>query len=293
MNLKYFEALDHIQKKGDPELLELMKQANIVLFNTQMSNETYLKHDSRLIEPLETEEEKVAVLKAIPFDVVWYESTQGSLYKDDLPGYPEWELQLNGLLITDQPNTSLGVAVVAFKHKTRPNLVDESIVDIISLESFKYLVEQFDQKLAKHGIAGKELGYKFHTPTTLKVFAITVLAILNIAITEGRSFTETTRMRHKVKANGKKEFITVRKMVYIGGRKQDVYTTPSGKQIEYSHRFEIRGHWRTLTYGKVGKDRNGNYCVKEKTWVRPYEKGEKDAPLIKKTRVISSDLIIG
>jgi hypothetical protein len=59
--------------------------------------------------------------------------------------------------------------------------------------------------------------------------------------------------------------------------------TPLGNvQIDWSHRWEVRGHWRTID--RIGKDRDGNYCVSNFTWVSEYIKGPENKPVIKKQR---------
>lgn len=45
-----------------------------------------------------------------------------------------------------------------------------------------------------------------------------------------------------------------------------------GRKIDFTFAFPVRGHWRELP-GKTGKDRRGNYCVTNKTWVTESIKG--------------------
>jgi len=59
-----------------------------------------------------------------------------------------------------------------------------------------------------------------------------------------------------------------------------------GGEIDWSHRWEVRGHWRKCD--GIGKDREGKRCVNNFTWVKEHEKGPEDLPLIKKTRIIES-----
>lgn len=56
------------------------------------------------------------------------------------------------------------------------------------------------------------------------------------------------------------------------------------KQIDWTHRFMVRGHWRRLETG-LGKDRGGNYCINGFTWVTEHERGPEELPLIHKTRM--------
>lgn len=67
-------------------------------------------------------------------------------------------------------------------------------------------------------------------------------------------------------------------------RKKESTTPLFGGVIDWSHRWEVRGHWRK-TEG-LGKDRAGLYCVSGFTWVKEHEKGPEERPLVKKIRVI-------
>lgn len=53
--------------------------------------------------------------------------------------------------------------------------------------------------------------------------------------------------------------------------------------IDWSHRWEVRGHWRHVK--GLGKDRAGIYSVHGFTWVNNFVKGPEDKPLVVKTRV--------
>lgn len=62
--------------------------------------------------------------------------------------------------------------------------------------------------------------------------------------------------------------------------------TSGTSNIEWSHRWEVRGHWRK-TQG-VGKDREGAYNTQGFTWVIPHEKGPEEKDLVKKIRVVAA-----
>lgn len=55
--------------------------------------------------------------------------------------------------------------------------------------------------------------------------------------------------------------------------------------INWSHRWEVRGHWRKVA--GLGKDRAGEYVVPHFTWVKEFEKGPLDKQLVVKTRVLT------
>ena len=83
--------------------------------------------------------------------------------------------------------------------------------------------------------------------------------------------------------------IPQRPIYYVLGEKHESvsakykYIQTTGN-LEYSFAFRVRGHWRRVNEGTLGKDRNGTYNVKGYTWVTEYTKGEGE--LAKRIRVI-------
>lgn len=76
-----------------------------------------------------------------------------------------------------------------------------------------------------------------------------------------------------------RQIIHVSPKKYTGGPSGE-----TGRHIDWSHRFEVRGHWRK--FDGIGKDRRGQPVDNGHTWVRPHQKGPEHLPLIKKTRVV-------
>jgi len=57
-------------------------------------------------------------------------------------------------------------------------------------------------------------------------------------------------------------------------------------EVDWGQRWVVRGHWRRLGDGQIGKNRAGEYNTVGFTWVVPYVKGPEDKPLIKKERLV-------
>jgi hypothetical protein len=57
--------------------------------------------------------------------------------------------------------------------------------------------------------------------------------------------------------------------------------------VEYSHRWQVRGHWRRVR--GCGHDENGNRII-GKTWVRECVRGPSDKPIVKKTTIARDKL---
>lgn len=74
----------------------------------------------------------------------------------------------------------------------------------------------------------------------------------------------------------------VNKIIYVVPKKEKQnYRGPNNQKIDWSHKWEVRGHWRKTT--TIGKDREGNYVINGFTWVKQHEKGKGE--LVKKTRI--------
>ncbi len=77
----------------------------------------------------------------------------------------------------------------------------------------------------------------------------------------------------------------IRRIIHVAPKKYLKDPNPQHRKVDWTHRFEVRGHWVSLP-GRMGKDREGNYCVKDWTWRANYIKGDEKLPLVKKTRVV-------
>lgn len=101
---------------------------------------------------------------------------------------------------------------------------------------------------------------------------------------EALGVDETPRvMSYKNPDNPKKKKRIIKDHIFIVAPKKYKKTT-AGKKVNWSHRWNVRGHWRQVK--GIGKDREGNYCVNGRTWVTESVKGPDDMPLIKKQRVV-------
>jgi len=98
---------------------------------------------------------------------------------------------------------------------------------------------------------------------------------------------ENTRQVIKIGSGKNKETHRIRKIVYVCPKKEyEKQNEKLGKQIDWSHRWLVRGHWRKCE-GALGKDREGLHCIPNYTWVVDHVKGPEDKILIAdKTRIV-------
>lgn len=93
--------------------------------------------------------------------------------------------------------------------------------------------------------------------------------------------------RIKLKIRGEKHHHKIKEIIYIMPKKDRQASIPGIGQVNWTHRWRVRGHWRKLEAG-IGKNRGGEYCIHGFTWITEFEKGPESAPLIaKKTRLIT------
>ena len=98
-----------------------------------------------------------------------------------------------------------------------------------------------------------------------------------------------TKERIKIGGGDSKHTRTIRQVVYVSNTSTPPKSESVGvpRNIDWSHRWIVRGHWRTLSDPvSRGKDRGGEYTVSGFTWVTEHEKGA-ETPLVKKTMIVS------
>jgi hypothetical protein len=96
--------------------------------------------------------------------------------------------------------------------------------------------------------------------------------------------TEKVRHRAKIGSGKDKKTITIRQITYVYPQQERPTHAPSGREIDWSHRWFVRGHWRKAN--GIGKNREGIYCVPDWTWVSEHIKGTGN--IVKKVHVITS-----
>lgn len=92
--------------------------------------------------------------------------------------------------------------------------------------------------------------------------------------------------QNKVKSvlNGKKIFWRPKQLTIVSTNKYKYEAEKNFKSIDWSHRWEVRGHWRKIE--GLGKDRADNYGVIGFTWVKCHSKGPENKPVIKKAYLV-------
>ena len=100
---------------------------------------------------------------------------------------------------------------------------------------------------------------------------------------------EKIRARIKLGIGKDKRTYTFRNVIHVVPKSTyPEFESKNTRLIDWKYRWSCRGHWREHP-GKIGKDRDGNYCVQNFTWVNDHIKGPEHMPLITKQRVVDLD----
>lgn len=98
--------------------------------------------------------------------------------------------------------------------------------------------------------------------------------------------TERVNIKQKARINGENIHHRIREVIHIVPKKNSpIRLVSEGSTIDWTHRWEVRGHWRRIDRG-LGKNRKGEYCISGFTWVSSHERGPDNKPLIKKIRIM-------
>lgn len=200
--------------------------------------------------------------------------------KIDLP-FKQISIEIAGdknISQTDPMENMLGMLDPDFEVNTHSIIC--IIVTELSPKVYSFMV-YFDFK--DHGKIVRELKSSANPKETQWLIEL-VATFLNRLKYEKMGLEVGTPIRFKNPNNPKKKISIPKEHIYVVAPKKTYKTNFPSKKINWDHHIEVRGHWRKIN--GIGKDRDGIYCELGNTWIRPYSKGDKTKPLIKKTRIV-------
>jgi hypothetical protein len=218
----------------------------------------------------------------LPFKIVWFESLDSQLYdlmKDNEVMRIDWMMVHE--LSPGEYEFFVGGGPPDHKEKIDKEFKEIEASNISEAEKkIKFQqVNEFAMRAQLSRITKSEqVGYN------------NVLALVGHllgAINKAEMGTVTYGGSVKVPTSNGRQFKKIRNVI-ICGKKKDVESHAArefNKEVNWSHQWEVRGHWRKCA--TVGKDREGNYCVSNFTWVKNHVKGE--GLLVKKVRIFKND----
>lgn len=139
--------------------------------------------------------------------------------------------------------------------------------DVIGGESVEYPDYVKNTYLEKFGVEIK------NSTNTVRLFHsyILLMAQTIVAVSKERAEKRDAKRLERAKLPSEITVVQFRKTKYTGAVNKE-----SGKEIDWSHRWLVGGHWRWQPYKEFSKKR---------IWIAPYVKGPDDKPLIMKDKV--------
>lgn len=93
-----------------------------------------------------------------------------------------------------------------------------------------------------------------------------------------------TKVKLKKFKNGLRNDYKIKEYLYVTKNVNDSKTSGNGHPINFTHSFEVRGHWRKIK--GAGLNRTGERIIENATWIRAYIKGDLTQPAVVKTRIV-------
>jgi hypothetical protein len=259
LNMK---STEKIKPESLKEFFSLTKTANYITIDSEhlLSVSEKNLHRNILSEEVAPGYDIASIPVCPPFTSQWIEiSSRGR------------DSQTPSLMVHGYVVTILGMMV---------NESSPGVYDIFTLEDREINGAHLKKFNVARNVPGTDIGN-----THLQMFFAVWMRAINsgaLGVETGEDFIFLPKENSKKK--NKKSPHHIRRIVRIVPKKlrDSITPTMSRGQIDFSHRWEVRGHWRRVS--GIGKDRNGDYLIRGLTWVMDCVKGPEEKPVIKKIR---------
>lgn len=246
------------------------------------------------VDSITTTEDEIALKSAIPFVFDKEMMNQPQISADDydplkpldLP-FPvcSFEVGIDSINLITKSLTGLGNANTLLSNGK--GVLPCIVIHEIEPNKYNYWFSNIKQNENKEEllISASNILYNPNDSqdTTFRIWIYGCLKLL-----EQTCVTERVNEIVKTRKNGKNSFTRIQQVVrvYPKSTKKHSISPAYGGRIDYSHRWTVRGHWRTIGE-HTGKNREG-LLLKGYTWVKNHIKGPENKILIKKTRFLAN-----
>jgi hypothetical protein len=165
---------------------------------------------------------------------------------------------------------------------------EKAINDYVFVTMMAKKIDPYDLYDFRHGPMECDVVEKKDTESYKRMQALVAEKLGNMNSPDNVVGNEDCKERIKMGSGSNKRVRVIKNITHIVPKKETKNAkSATGREIDWSQRYEVRGHWRILlTETRVGKNREGERVVLGYTWVDSFVKGPEDKPLVKKTRVV-------
>jgi hypothetical protein len=96
--------------------------------------------------------------------------------------------------------------------------------------------------------------------------------------------SKKSAIKYRNPNNRKKKLKITKPVVYVVGKCFKQVPGDGSRPVVWTHQWRSRGHWRKMT--GIGKNADGSYCERNRTWVIDSIKGPEDKALVEKQHVV-------
>lgn len=216
----------------------------------------------------------------MPFDSVWVEFL------------PEQSIGMNPMLLMPLHQLGPNAKQQIFGYILRRKIVENEIVyritafvPIVDRSGVPHEVWTITESISKSEYEQARLQKDGGITSFRMLWHHQLFDILNCMCSEKQVGLDKPKTQIRVGKGKLRQLIKIKNIVYvIPSSERAAFNKKHGTAVDWTHRWEVRGHWRKVE--RIGKDPEGNYCIPGMTWVRPSVKGPEKAPLVHKTRHI-------
>jgi len=133
--------------------------------------------------------------------------------------------------------------------------------------SVSFLMDPFQQR-ESHGLSDFDVKLSDEELSSIENLIYNFLCFVNSPDIEYTTYTDTPRQREIRRRKNRPIRPTIAAIQLTNPLKRYVTKKRHGIKMVYSHRFWVRGHWRTLRHKRYGENRG------KKLWIKPHIKGE-------------------
>ena len=125
-------------------------------------------------------------------------------------------------------------------------------------------------------------GDEWETDSMMHNLTFNVMSLITKGVQMGQ---EKVNRKARMSRGNDRQTYRIKNIVHVRKKQRVSVPTPGlTTDINWSHRWEVMGHWRKVS--GLGKDERGIYGLRGLTWVKPHTKGPDEKELVKKIRLV-------
>jgi len=173
---------------------------------------------------------------------------------------------------TDSCFTELTARVADLGEEQRPIVINSVLALEVSAQNYVFGIAAEGVKVGNTPASISVVAYDTPKESMRALYQMLKICVQKTCqyIAKKKTDKGQATMYHYVKHAGQGKKVKIKKVIYVGKRK--TIEAQGNRSVDWSHKWLVSGHWRDIK--GIGKDRDGKYVEKDRTWVVPHKKGK-------------------